>query len=224
MESYRELPRAGWLDEDGFESGEDVELEDGQRLKWEHRLVERARAGDAQAFGELYDAYAGPLYRRVLLPRLGDPRAAEDALSETFRTALERLGAFEQRNVSIYHWLARIAHNKAMDMHRARAVTNRRIADLRNLLEPAAAAESAEGLLEVAIEGSLLKGRVRETLARLNPRYRRAIELRFFEERSRERCAEALEVKLATFDVVLLRRFAPSVSVGRSLRLRSERR
>lgn len=198
-------PPARAADRHGFEPGTDVELEDGQRLRWEHGLVERARAGDAQAFGELYDAYAGPLYRKVLLPRLGDARAAEDALSETFRTALERLGAFEHRDVSIYHWLSRIAHNKAMDMHRARAVTGRRIADLRNLLEPLAATESAEGLLEVAIEGSLLEGRVRRTLERLNPRYRRAIELRFFEERSREHCAAALEVKVATFDVVLLR-------------------
>ena len=42
-------------------------------------------------------------------------------------------------------------------------------------------------------------------LARLNPRYRRALELRFFEERSRQECAAALEVKLGTFDVLLLR-------------------
>lgn len=182
-----------------------MELEDGQRLAWEHRLVRRARGGDAAALGELYDAYAASLYRKVLLPRLGDPQAAEDALSETFRTALERLDRFEPRGLSIYRWLARIAHNKAMDMHRARAVTGRRIADLRALLEPLNTAEGADQLLELAVESSAVKDRVRQTLAALNPRYRRAIELRFFEERSREHCAEALEVKVPTFDVVLLR-------------------
>jgi DNA-directed RNA polymerase specialized sigma24 family protein len=42
-------------------------------------------------------------------------------------------------------------------------------------------------------------------LAGMNPRYARAIRLRFFDELSREVCAEALEVTVATFDVVLLR-------------------
>jgi RNA polymerase sigma-70 factor (ECF subfamily) len=42
-------------------------------------------------------------------------------------------------------------------------------------------------------------------LERLNDRYRRAIELRFLEELSRESCAAALDVKLGTFDVLLLR-------------------
>jgi RNA polymerase sigma-70 factor (ECF subfamily) len=39
----------------------------------------------------------------------------------------------------------------------------------------------------------------------LNARYRRAIELRFVEEFSREECAAALDVKIGTFDVLLLR-------------------
>ena len=44
-----------------------------------------------------------------------------------------------------------------------------------------------------------------QVLQALNPRYRRAIELRFLEEHPRERCAQLMEVKLGTFDVVLLR-------------------
>lgn len=183
----------------------DVECELGDRLDRERDLLERVRGGEAAAFGELYDAYAARLYRAVLLPRLGDVQAAEDALAETFRTALERIEGFESRGVSIYHWLARIAHNKAMDMHRARAVTTRRLADLRGLLEPVSSAAAADDLFESAVSGRELARRVELTLAELNPRYRRAIELRFFEECPRERCAELLAVKVGTFDVVLLR-------------------
>jgi RNA polymerase sigma-70 factor (ECF subfamily) len=183
----------------------DVELEVEDRLDRERELLERARAGEAAAFGELYDAYAARLYRGVLLPRLGDAQAAEDALGETFRTALERLDRFEFRGISVYHWLARIAHNKAMDMHRARAVTTRRLADLRGWLEPLATVEAADDVFESAVGSRDLARRVELTLAALNPRYRQAIELRFFEECSRERCAELLEIKVATFDVVLLR-------------------
>ncbi len=168
--------------------------------------MERARSGDPSAFGELYDTYAPLLYRRVLLPRLANEQAAEDALSETFRTAMERLDRFELRKVSIYHWLSRIAHNKAMDMHRARAVTGRRLNDLQGMLSPLLVPQdAADELLELVTEASEIKSLVRRTLEALNPRYRRAIELRFFEERTREDCARSLNVKLGTFDVVLLR-------------------
>lgn len=172
----------------------------------ERRLVARVRAGDSRAWGELYDLHAASLYRRVLVPRLGDRTAAEDALSETFRTAIEKFDRYQEREVSFYFWLSRIAHNKAMDMHRARAMSGRKIADLRVMLEPLSSlTEGADDLLELAVSGREMEGLVSETLSALNPRYRRAIELRFFEEKGREECAAALEVKLGTFDVVLLR-------------------
>lgn len=46
---------------------------------------------------------------------------------------------------------------------------------------------------------------IARVLESINPRYRRAIELRFLEEQPREACATALGVTLGTFDVVLLR-------------------
>ncbi|HEV8246703.1 MAG TPA: sigma factor-like helix-turn-helix DNA-binding protein, partial [Polyangiaceae bacterium] len=45
-------------------------------------------------------------------------------------------------------------------------------------------------------------------LDRINPRYAKAIQLRVLEERSREEAAAALEVSMATFDVVLHRAMA----------------
>jgi RNA polymerase sigma-70 factor (ECF subfamily) len=50
--------------------------------------------------------------------------------------------------------------------------------------------------------------RVGLLVARLHPRYARALTLRVLEERSREECAAALEVSTATFDVVLHRAVA----------------
>ncbi|GAB5540802.1 MAG: hypothetical protein SangKO_005620 [Sandaracinaceae bacterium] len=51
----------------------------------------------------------------------------------------------------------------------------------------------------------MLRETVSAVLERINPRYARAISLRFFEDRSREECAAGLDVKIGTFDVVLLR-------------------
>lgn len=185
---------------------EDENLNARSRLRWEQRCLDRARRGDRQAFAELYEAYAGPLYRRVLLPRLGNAQAAEDALSETFRTLLEKIDRYEDKGVSIWFWLTRIAANKATDMHRVKGRTSRALASFESLLEPLRDAPPNPGVaLEDRDESQRLGAEVQRVLDRINPRYRRAIELRFMEDRSRQDCADALEVKLGTFDVVLLR-------------------
>jgi RNA polymerase sigma-70 factor, ECF subfamily len=142
----------------------------------------------------------------VLLPRLGQKAAAEDALSETFRTGLERLGDFEPRGSSVYFWFARIATNKALDMHRARGVTGRALVNVRDLLLPTL--EGPPGPEEAFAEREGLERgqeKARQCLGALNPRYREAIELRFYQGLGREECAERLGVKLGTFDVLLLR-------------------
>ena len=182
--------------------------EEQRQLKWERKVVARAQRGESTAFGEIYDAYAPVLYRKILLPRLGCVEAAEDALAETFRTAIEKLGEYEQRDVSIYRWLSRVAHNKAMDMLRARTKTGRRVANMQSLLDPLCAPQDgADRLLELAVDAEELPRRVGAALAELNPRYRRCIELRIFEEKDRETCAAELDVKVGTFDVLLHRAF-----------------
>jgi len=176
------------------------------RAETEGALVRAIRAGDRSAWGRLYELTAPDLYRRILMPRLGNPTLAEDALAETFRTAIERLDAFEDRGRGIFAWLARIAHNKAMDLHRAGKRRGETDEDLTEFLGPhLEPMPGADDLLELRSEAGTLGVEVAETLDHLNPRYARAIRLRYFEERDRESCAKELEVKVATFDVLLLR-------------------
>jgi RNA polymerase sigma factor (sigma-70 family) len=184
----------------------DPRQQDEQRIDWERQCVERARRGELSAFGEIYDAMAPLLYRRVLLPKLGNVAAAEDALADTFRVALERLDQYTPTGVSIYFWLARIAHNKAIDFYRVQATTGRKLVDLKNLLEPLMKpTDTPDELFDLAVDAHAVQGRIASVLGSINPRYRRAIELRFFEERTREEGAAELGIKLGTFDVLLLR-------------------
>jgi len=177
-----------------------------ENLAWERRCIAAARKGDRAAFAELYRRYAPELFRRVLMPRLGNRQAAEDALSETFRTFLERIDKYEDQGKSVWYWLARVSVNKATDMHRVKGRTNRALANFKSLLDPLREGPgNPESEAFVEIEKERLGEAVQETMERLNPRYRRAIELRFLEDKSRQDCAEALEVKLGTFDVLILR-------------------
>lgn len=156
--------------------------------------------------GKLYDLHAQRLYRQVLFPLLGNAEAAEDALSETFRAAFRALPQYKENSKGLYPWLAKIARNKGMDLHRARAATGRALFNLETLLAPLSnGPASPEVLFEGAVSQLELQRAVRLSLDSLNERYRLAIELRFFHEQSREACAERLGVKLGTFDVLLLR-------------------
>jgi RNA polymerase sigma factor (sigma-70 family) len=184
----------------------DANLNDTGKRSWERTLVARAVQGDSEAFGEIYDAYADRIYGRVLYPLLGNTAAAEDALSETFRAAFQRLGEYRPGEVSIYFWLARIAKHKALDMHRARKVTGRALCNFESLLEPLRLSpDSPEQLLDAAVSRRALGEAVHTTLAQINERYRAAIALRFLEDQPREVCAERLGIKLGTFDVLILR-------------------
>jgi RNA polymerase sigma-70 factor, ECF subfamily len=181
-------------------------LNSPSRLAWEAKLLARAVGGERAALAELYHTYAEPIFAYVLMPKLGNRQAAEDALSETFRVAFERLAQFEQHKTSVYFWFARIASNKAMDMHRARRVSGRAIVHLEmqvGILFDAP--ETPDALLFGEAQRREFAERLQLALGHLNCRYRQVLELRFFQELSREECARELQLKVGTFDVLLLR-------------------
>jgi RNA polymerase sigma-70 factor (ECF subfamily) len=180
-----------------------VTFTDPAWLEEERRCLAALRRGDRRAFDRLYAVMAPPLYARVLLPRLGDAEAAADVLSESFARLVERLDGYEDRGGSIWSWLVTIAANRALDLHRERARGGRALVGYQSLLAPLMDAQAVPD--DEALDGPKLRAAVARALETLNPRYRRALELRFFEDCERADCAAAMEVKLGTFDVLLLR-------------------
>ena len=61
-------------------------------------LVDRARQGDADAFGQLYDRFL-PEIVRYLARRVGDPDAAEDLAQQVFLKAWQAIPRYEARGV-----------------------------------------------------------------------------------------------------------------------------
>ncbi len=177
-------------------------------LDQERLLCERARAGDRQALGSLLRTHGPRLYKSVLLPRLGNPAQAEEALSVTYMKVVERFTQFEWQDVGVYPWLRVIGLRVALDMLRKR---KREVLFEERDLEREVDAAEREAKSAAELEQADLyaaRRRVEELLDQLNPRYAEAIRLRILGEKTREEAALALNVSVATFDVVLHRAMA----------------
>ena len=172
-------------------------------------LVTKAQAGDRAALGELLHKHGPGLYRSVLLPRLGNEASAKEALSETYAKVVANIGKFVWQNVGFYPWLRTVALRVALDQLRAK----KRLVlfeedDLARELDAAQTTTPVEQQISDQRDREAARAKVEEALARINPRYARAIRLRVLEERAREEVAAELGVTAATFDVLLHRAIA----------------
>ena len=179
---------------------------EAERLEAERRLVERAQSGDPDALRPIFERYADPLYGGVILPRLGNPAAAEDVLRDTFVTAIEKIGTFQWQGRSVYVWLRQIAVHKVVDVHRRTHRAGKLLAALaEELPQETERADGADEALIAAEERRRNGARIAEAMAALLPRYQAAIRLRLVEELPREECARRLGGTIGHFDVLLFR-------------------
>ena len=97
----------------------------------ERSLVDRAKAGENEALGRLYDAYVARLYR-YCLTRVGDETEAEDLTEEIFLKVLGAIDRFEWRpgaegqRIPFGAWIFRIARNEVASFQRRAAARPRR--------------------------------------------------------------------------------------------------
>lgn len=83
----------------------------------ESTLAERSRAGDSDAFAELYRRYLTPVYRFIFRRVGGDIAAAEDLTSQVFLEALNSLSGYRERG-QFAAWLFTIARRRLADRYR----------------------------------------------------------------------------------------------------------
>lgn len=145
------------------------------------RLVDRAKGGDAEAFGALYDRFQ-PEIVRYLTHRTRDADAAEDLAQQVFLKAWQAIPRYEDRGVPFKAWLYRMAHNQMVDHFRSRRPTS----DLEGLDLPVDS--EAETLL---LEGEMQEA-LKGALERLTEDHRQVLVLRFLMEKSAREIGEIM--------------------------------
>ncbi len=146
----------------------------------ETHLVNAARGGDLDSFGELCGLYYRPMVA-IAYSVLGDHQLAEDAAQEAFARALSTLHRL-RRPERFGAWLARICRNLAVGMARAHG-RDGKAGDVWSL--PARPEEDEVGLA------------VRRSLGRLKARDREVIVLKYYDNLSHDQIAAVLRLSPA---------------------------
>jgi len=162
-------------------------------------VIGRARAGDAEAWGQLFHDYAPAIFRfcRRAMPTRED---AEDATMEIFMKLKDKLGQYDPTR-SFTAWLYKVAANHCWDMLRRRRVRqDKETDDLENVPLEHPDPSQLEKLIEQRTGDE-----VRKALAKLGARARMALVMRYYSDMSYDEIADELGVRRAFVGVVLLR-------------------
>jgi len=138
----------------------------------ERRLVEQAKAGDAQAFGQLYEACVDRVYR-FLFFRVNDGQTAEDLTSLVFLKAWENLHRYQPRGPFLA-WLYSIARNTVIDHYR----THKQTVSLDEAAPKAAPNAKPDDVVDLHFEMSRLQAAMRH----LTAEQREVLTLKFIAE------------------------------------------
>jgi RNA polymerase sigma-70 factor (ECF subfamily) len=149
-------------------------------------LVDRARRGDQEAFGQLYERYRGSIHR-LLLRETRSAALAEDLVSETFFRALRGIETFTSEAGFFGPWLARIASNLVRDHFRSGRARLELVTEDLLFLEFATKGSDSRAM------GLLEDETLDRSLQQLPTSQRRCLALRFLQQHSITETARLLE-------------------------------
>ena len=162
-------------------------------------VLSHVRAGDPDAWGELYQRYAPAIFRfcRRALPTRED---AEDATTEIFMKVRQKLGSFDSSR-PFTAWLYKVASNHCWDLLRRR----RSRQNLETEDSEALPLEHPDPSQLEQLQAAHTSEELRLALAKLPDRARMALVLRYYAEMSYDEVADTLGVRRAFVGVLLLR-------------------
>ncbi len=168
-------------------------------------LVKKALGGDQRAYADLLSKYRDAIYF-MLYKMVNNPDDAEDLTIEAFGKAFKNIHQYTP-NFAFSTWLFKIATNNCIDYIRKQRGGTKISIDYNT-------EEKDEMPLtihsnELDPEQNLINEQkiklMREIVQRLKPRYRKLVELRYFEELSYEEIAKELELPIGTVKAQLFR-------------------
>ena len=157
-------------------------------------LVERARAGQTAAFGELVERHRGAVYRAALAA-LRNPADAEDVAQDALVLAFRKLGQF-RGDASVRTWMVTIGWRLALSRRRSPL---RRLKQMISTDDSGIDTASAQPSAETCVLDGERLAAVREQIRTLSPKLRDALLLTAAGDLTQDEIAAALKIPAATF-------------------------
>ena len=178
-----------------------------EKAQRDYQLVLAARdRGDQRAYADLMRYYREPIYL-MLLRMTHSPVDADDLTIEAFGKAFRQLSSYTPQN-TFATWLFSIASNHGIDFIRRQYM---RLVPLNSMsvTDEDDAYEYPFPSDDPTPEEELITRQrdkiVRDLVDRLAPRYRRIVNMRYFDELSYEEIAKQLNIPLGTVKIQLRR-------------------
>jgi RNA polymerase sigma factor (sigma-70 family) len=178
-----------------------------EKGQYDYKLVQKAiTEKDQKAYAELMERYREPIYF-MLLKMVNNKDDADDLTVEAFGKAFRRLEQYTPQ-FAFSTWLFKIATNNAIDFIRRKRI--RAIS-----IDQGFQTDDGE-TIEISVKDSVLdpaellqkEERIRKMrliVDKLKPRYRKLVEMRYFDEMAYEEIAEELNLPLGTVKAQLFR-------------------
>jgi len=169
----------------------------GETVTTDEQLVERALAGDSDAFGEVVRRWERKIYA-LAYGITGSVEDARDAAQETFISAYRNLQGF-RGEAKVSSWLHRIAVNHCITRkRRARVRAETGIEDEVESAGERFLATNERESPALATEAKERTEAVRRAVAALPPELREVVVLKEFEDLTFQEIADALQIPLST--------------------------
>jgi len=164
----------------------------------EKALVQKAKAGDRDAFAALVSAYEGKIYN-LALRYLGNREDAMDASQEVFLRVFRFLPGFQEES-GFSTWIYRIGVNVCKDMLAKRAKRGELSLELPDEEEDYRTAEVADSRYdpEAIVEQADLRESLAEAIGQLPQQQREMIVLRDIQGLSYEEIGQVLSLEAGT--------------------------
>jgi RNA polymerase sigma factor (sigma-70 family) len=178
-----------------------------EKAKYDYDLVQKAlKTGDQNAYAELMDRYRDSIFY-MLLKMVNNKDDADDLTIEAFGKAFNRLDLYTP-NFAFSTWLFKIASNNAIDFIRKKKKNTM------SLNQSIGGEDGDELYLDLKSpdltpeEISIREQKIvllRNLVSKLKPRYRKLIEMRYFDQLAYEEIAAEMDLPLGTVKAQLFR-------------------
>ena len=144
-----------------------------------------------QAFGFLYDNYAGALYSIIRQIITNNDELAGDVLQEVFINIWRKIESYDQTKGRLFTWMLNIARNASIDTLRSKSYQNSQ----KNQELPD---NVYKGAINQTTQQNVDNIGLKKVLEKLKPEHRVLVDLAYFKGFTHEEIADMMSIPLGT--------------------------